>query len=82
MPAPNVFLQVNPIQLTFDPLTCIWLNRFAQSVATGLVREFFHMSLFISGEKIFSHVFILSGAGEQVSSGIGNISNWRGLKQQ
>eukprot|EP00111_Clytia_hemisphaerica_P007740 TCONS_00022484-protein len=36
VPSPNVFVQVNPFQLTFDPLTCVWLNRFTQSVAAGL----------------------------------------------
>lgn len=36
VPAPNVYLQVNPVQLIFDPLTCVWMNRFAQSVITGL----------------------------------------------
>lgn len=36
VPAPNLFVQMNPIQLRFDPLTCVWLNRFAQSVITGL----------------------------------------------
>lgn len=37
---------------------------------------------FILGEKVSPHIFIFGSGGEQISSGIGNIGNWRGLKGQ
>ena len=47
VPSPNVFVQVNPFQLTFDALTCVWLNRFTQSVAAGLVSSITLLSLIL-----------------------------------
>eukprot|EP00794_Sanderia_malayensis_P017924 gene17924-19706_t len=35
VPPSNMFLKLNPVQLTFHPLTCVWLNRFVQSVVAG-----------------------------------------------
>ena len=32
VPCPNVFIQLNPIQLTLDITTCLWLNSFARSI--------------------------------------------------
>ncbi|XP_065070490.1 bridge-like lipid transfer protein family member 3B [Rhopilema esculentum] len=36
VPPSNMFLKMNPMKLVFHPLTCIWLNKFIQSVVTGL----------------------------------------------
>lgn len=32
VPCPNVFIQLNPIQLTLDTTTCVWFNNFIQSI--------------------------------------------------
>ena len=32
VPCPNLFMQLNPIQLTVDTATCLWLNKFMQSI--------------------------------------------------
>ncbi|XP_065646748.1 bridge-like lipid transfer protein family member 3B isoform X2 [Hydra vulgaris] len=36
VPLANLFISLNPTQLTFHPLTCVWLNRFSQSIIAGL----------------------------------------------
>ncbi|XP_078346054.1 bridge-like lipid transfer protein family member 3B [Oculina patagonica] len=32
VPCPNLFIQLNPIQLTLDTATCLWFNSFLQSI--------------------------------------------------
>jgi len=35
VPPSNMFLKMNPMKLIFHPLTCVWLNKFIQSVIAG-----------------------------------------------
>ncbi|XP_042219696.1 UHRF1-binding protein 1-like isoform X3 [Homarus americanus] len=39
VPPPKLFLQLNPVQVTFDPLSILWLNSFAQSLQRAIVTE-------------------------------------------
>ncbi|XP_031549188.1 UHRF1-binding protein 1-like isoform X1 [Actinia tenebrosa] len=32
VPTPNLFVQLNPVQLTLDTTTCIWFNRFLRTI--------------------------------------------------
>lgn len=32
VPCPNMFIQLNPIQVTLDTATCLWFNNFIQNV--------------------------------------------------
>ena len=50
VPAPNVFIQLNPVRLTFDPVTCVWLNRLALSAVQGLVSTTFQFQFFPAPE--------------------------------
>ena len=42
VPAPNLFIQLNPIQLTFDPTTCLWFNRFLRSILENKVSNYIY----------------------------------------
>ncbi|KAK3746692.1 hypothetical protein QZH41_018916 [Actinostola sp. cb2023] len=35
VPNPNLFVQLNPVQITLDTTTCIWFNRFLRSIFTS-----------------------------------------------
>ncbi|XP_032240732.2 UHRF1-binding protein 1-like [Nematostella vectensis] len=35
VPPPNLFVQMNPVQLTLDVTTCIWFNRFMTTILGG-----------------------------------------------
>lgn len=37
VPQPNLFCQLNPLHLTMDNITCIWFNRFMQSIRSGFM---------------------------------------------
>lgn len=39
VPPPKLYLQLNPIQVNFDPLSILWLNSFAQSLQRAIVTE-------------------------------------------
>ncbi|XP_071525078.1 bridge-like lipid transfer protein family member 3B isoform X2 [Panulirus ornatus] len=39
VPPPKLYLQLNPVQVTFDPLSILWLNSFARSLQRAIVTE-------------------------------------------
>lgn len=39
VPPPKLYLQLNPVQVTFDPLSILWLNSFGRSLQRALVTE-------------------------------------------
>ncbi|XP_045598835.1 bridge-like lipid transfer protein family member 3B isoform X2 [Procambarus clarkii] len=39
VPPPKLYLQLNPLQVTFDPLSILWINSFARSLQRATVTE-------------------------------------------
>ncbi|KAG0696865.1 UHRF1-binding protein 1-like [Chionoecetes opilio] len=39
VPPPKLYVQLNPIQVTFDPLSILWLNSFGRSLQRAIVTE-------------------------------------------
>ena len=76
VPCPNVFIQLNPIQLTLDIPTCLWLNSFARSilgqrVSTCLPFSALKSRFKESGARLNSLAFQLSKA--RVGSALCNV---------
>lgn len=36
VPAPKFFAYINPIQISLDPITCLWLNAFALNLGQSV----------------------------------------------
>ncbi|XP_069995587.1 bridge-like lipid transfer protein family member 3B isoform X1 [Penaeus vannamei] len=67
VPPPKLYLQLNPIQVTFDPLSLLWLNAFTRSLQRTIVTEPPPSSyLDVHLEAIMPRV-IIDGVGEQTN---------------
>ena len=39
VPPPKLYLQLNPVQITFDPLSILWLNSFGRSLQRAVLTD-------------------------------------------